>query len=98
LRKTKGAKKIPKTVLKIGIKIKETTYTLVFRKHLFVFFRCIEIYIEATQLGHFHLFLEDSLSSEACRAGKNLKTDLNSTHHNQAKIVDFFLIRQNRMG
>jgi hypothetical protein len=34
MRRTRGAKKIPKTVLIIRLKIKETTYTFVFVKNL----------------------------------------------------------------
>jgi hypothetical protein len=38
LRQTRGAKKIPETVLKTRLKTKETTYTLVFVKYLVISF------------------------------------------------------------
>jgi hypothetical protein len=53
LRRTKGAKNIPKKVLKTRLKIKENTYTLVFVKYLVGF-------SEAT-FGTLSVFLEDSL-------------------------------------
>jgi hypothetical protein len=39
LRQTREARKIPNTVLKTRLKIKETTHTLVFRKYLVVSFQ-----------------------------------------------------------
>jgi hypothetical protein len=52
LRQTRGAKKIPKTVLKTRLKTKETTYTLVFVKYLVVSFRTLSI-------RAYSVFLED---------------------------------------
>jgi hypothetical protein len=44
LRQTRGAKKVPKIVLKTRLKTKETTYTLVFVKYLVVSFRSHSIW------------------------------------------------------
>jgi hypothetical protein len=38
LRQTRGAKNIPKTILKTRLKTKETAYTLFFGKYLVIFF------------------------------------------------------------
>jgi hypothetical protein len=54
LRRTRGAKKIHKTVLKTRLRTKETTYTLVFKKYLVVSFR-------SHSIKAFSVFLEDSL-------------------------------------
>jgi hypothetical protein len=85
LKQTRGAKKIPKTVLKTTLKSKETTYTLVFVKYISVSF-------QSHSIRAFSVFLEDTLRiiSGIYRAGKNLKTDLDSTHQNWATTVDFF--------
>jgi hypothetical protein len=70
LRQTRGAKKIPKTVLKTRLKIKETTYILVSVKNPLVSFL-------SHSIRAFSVFLEDSLKiiSKTSRAGKNLKTE-----------------------
>jgi hypothetical protein len=52
LRRTRGSKKVPKTVLKTKLKTKETTHTSAFRKYFVVFSGAI-------QIGHFQ-FQEDS--------------------------------------
>jgi hypothetical protein len=76
-KQTRGAKKLPKTVLKTRLKTKETTYTLVFVKYLVVSFRGHSIWA-------FSVFFEDSLKiiSGTLRARKNLKTDSDSAHQN----------------
>jgi hypothetical protein len=56
LRQLRGAKKIPKIVLKTRFTTKETTYTLVFGKYLVIFFRSHSIMA-------FSVFLEDSLTT-----------------------------------
>jgi hypothetical protein len=43
LKRTRQAKKIPKTVLKTRLKTKETTFTLVFGKYFPVAFGCHSI-------------------------------------------------------
>jgi hypothetical protein len=80
LRQTRGDLKIPKTVLKTGLKTKKTTYIFNFGKYLVVPFR-------SHSIRAFSVFLEDSLRiiSETCRAGRareNLKTDSDSAHQN----------------
>jgi hypothetical protein len=69
--------KIPKTVLKTRLKIKETTYTLVSVKN-------IVVYLRSHSIRAFSVLLEDSLRiiSEAWLARKNLKTDSASAHQN----------------
>jgi hypothetical protein len=54
LRRIKGAKKIPETILKTRFKTKQTTYTLVFIKYLMAAFRTHLIWA-------FSVLLEDSL-------------------------------------
>jgi hypothetical protein len=73
LRQTKGGKNIQKTVSKTKLKIKETTYTLIFVKYLVVSF-----WSPSTRA--FSVFLKDSLRiiSGIWRAGKNIKTDSDS--------------------
>jgi hypothetical protein len=58
LRQTRGAKKIPKTVLKATFKAKKTTYTLVFGKYIAGTFRSHSIRAFSVFLEHFGLSQE----------------------------------------
>jgi hypothetical protein len=76
LRQTRGDKKIPKTVLKTTLKIKETASTLLFIKYFVVSF-------QSHSIRAFSVFLEDSLriiSQKPDMLEKNLKTDSDSAH------------------
>jgi hypothetical protein len=55
LRQTRGAKKIPKTILKAKLKAKPATYTFVFVKYLVVSSR-------SHSIRAFSVFLENSLT------------------------------------
>jgi hypothetical protein len=56
LRQTRGAKKVPKTILKTRLNTEVTTYTLIFVKYLVVSFQIHSI-------RAFTMFLEDSLKN-----------------------------------
>jgi hypothetical protein len=72
LRQTRGAKNIPKTVLKTRLKIKEVTYTLVFVTYLEASYR------KPINKGIISVFERLRIISEIWHAGENIKTDSGS--------------------